>query len=98
MAVEKKFPSSPIDILYKSDLLLQKLGGGLLHEQDRKKVEATREMVHEEFRSFAMARGELSLFSFLPNIFFFYFTIIKYHIKIIVLYKLIYFLCIINYL
>ena len=90
MAVEKKFPSSPIDILYKSDLLLQKLGGVLLHEQDRKKVEATREiggvllreqdrkkveatreMVHEEFRSFAMARGELSLFSFLPNIFFF---------------------------
>ena len=44
MAVEKKFPSSPIDILYKSDLLLQKLGGVLLHEQDRKKVEATREI------------------------------------------------------
>jgi hypothetical protein len=37
MAIEKKFPSSAIDVMYKSDMLLQKWGI-LLREEDRRKL------------------------------------------------------------
>ena len=42
MMIEKIFPTSPIDVLYKSDLFLQKWRI-LLREDDKGKLEVTRE-------------------------------------------------------
>jgi hypothetical protein len=53
MAIEKKFPSSAIDVMYKSDMLLQKWGI-LSLEEDRRKLGETREGVTRWMKDFTL--------------------------------------------
>ena len=43
MMIEKIFPTSPIDVLYKSDLFFWQMWRILLREDDKGKLEVTRE-------------------------------------------------------